>query len=747
MTFWGVVPVAYPLRTTGEETGTIQNVNFFQTQAQGKAIPDHPALRGGVPVQILDMNSPKDRKRGPFSQSEANRHLQSYGGNDAVDWVMDCVRLYCDSITDAPWHLEKEEERLYEKKTDLTPKDATVGPKALYDLLKNPNPYMDYDELISLMVIDLLLVGNAYWMKWRQYDGGKPLALYRLAPPYVKVVPGEFGIDGFEYTVPGVGQRKPLELGLDEVVHFKLPNPHSPYYGLGVVQGGGRPLDYELALTDHQASYFEKGTNPSMIVQTDRRVSDSVFKKLQGQLRGKYGGPKNAGDLMVLEAGLKATTLTPNAADAMFEPLTKLSRDRVLAMFRVPPRMLGITDGTTGSDKTSDFQRTFDQKAIAPFLSRQSRKISTRVTQAWDVDFKVPYEYQMPPEEQIKLATNLAAIPGIKVKQVLNFLNLPPTGDEEIDDMVLNLPGEEGEEGDTRNGFPDRNLGGEGGRPPKGENTKPITKGALPRESRARRPSEKALRSIDDLLEDVKALEPRVTIGRKLPDEQRPPDTLARERADEINRVAKELEHELLDAVHVLERGLLDHVEGKAWRPNNFLQRMKNSDSWKTFHEMTERAMDKATKSLLSAASVQNSTLGVNPEDEIDYDALAKQLVHRREGVSGIVRNFRTALAKKVKDALAEGATAADAQALIQEHAGFWREHHAETVALTESVLGYNLGALEAQELSGRTETYVEDGDDHDEPCIEANGSVWPIEYAREHLLEHPRCRRAFLPL
>ena len=32
------------------------------------------------------------------------------------------------------------------------------------------------------------------------------------------------------------------------MIHFKLPNPHSPYYGLGIVQGGGRPLDLELAL-------------------------------------------------------------------------------------------------------------------------------------------------------------------------------------------------------------------------------------------------------------------------------------------------------------------------------------------------------------------------------------------------------------------------------------------------------------------------------------------------------------------
>jgi hypothetical protein len=68
-------------------------------------------------------------------------------------------------------------------------------------------------------------------------------------------------------------------------------------------------------------------------------------------------------------------------------------------------------------------------------------------------------------------------------------------------------------------------------------------------------------------------------------------------------------------------------------------------------------------------------------------------------------------------------------------------------VALTEAVHAYNEGTLLALEARGDTEVFVEDGHDHDGPCIEADGSVWTIEYARDHRIEHPNCRRAFLPL
>ena len=77
----------------------------------------------------------------------------------------------------------------------------------------------------------------------------------------------------------------------------------------------------------------------------------------------------------------------------------------------------------------------------------------------------------MPKEDQVKLAGDFSKIPGVTVREVREFLELPPTGDDSIDDLVLNLPGDNGVPGQRRNGFPDQPLPGEGGRPPNGSNT------------------------------------------------------------------------------------------------------------------------------------------------------------------------------------------------------------------------------------------------------------------------------------
>ena len=136
---------------------------------------------------------------------------------------------------------------------------------------------------------------------------------------------------------------------------------------------------------------------------------------------------------------------------------------------------------------------------MQPFMESSSGG-SRALTQAWDVDFVIDYRYQMPKEDQVKLAGDFSKIPGVTVREVREFLELPPTGDDSIDDLVLNLPGDNGVPGQPQ-WLPGPATPGEGGRPPNGSNTTAfgtVGGGARPdlvAGSRARRPSERARRA------------------------------------------------------------------------------------------------------------------------------------------------------------------------------------------------------------------------------------------------------------
>jgi HK97 family phage portal protein len=675
------------------------------------------------------------------------------------------VRLYAETASTAEWHLEREGKVLVREKTKNTPADAEIGPKALYDLLDAPNPHMDYAELVELLTIDLLMVGNAYWMKQAVTDDGRPLALYRCTPAYMKIIPGPFGPKRYEYQPPGT--KKPLKFSPEQIMHFRLPNPHDAYYGLGIIQGGGRLYDLELALTDTQATYYEKKADPSLIVQSERRVPRDVFVKLVNQMRRKYSGSSNAGELMVLEAGLKATTLSTSASEALFDKVTALSRDRILAMFRISPLLLGYTSGAA-ADQLSNARREFDTKTIRPFLTKLQRRITAGLAAAYGVDFVIDYNYVMPVEELVKQVSGLAAIPGIKVREVRRLLaplGIPEsTGDPEIDEFIMNEPQEEMDE-DGQGGAPDRPLAGEPGRPPSG-GTAAFRPGARPRATtKGIRPRQRGAKALEDLSPELRIAlaadrarieaaaegkafkqEGNTSIGRKLTNEQRPQAVERVQRDQDIETAAAIMQREMKAAVHVLERDLLDAAEGKAFDPSTVVRRMRTAESWNAFRSMIEKAIDAGAQRAISAAVIADARLGRQAND-LDYEAIAARLIDRPEGPSGITANLKNELIQKVSLAVKEGKGREEVDRIVRESMDFWRQSHMETVALTEAVHAYNEGTLSVAEATGHDEVVVFDGTDSDEACADADGQVWTIAHAREHRLEHPRCRRSFAPI
>jgi hypothetical protein len=146
----------------------------------------------------------------------------------------------------------------------------------------------------------------------------------------------------------------------------------------------------------------------------------------------------------------------------------------------------------------------------------------------------------------------------------------------------------------------------------------------------------------------------------------------------------------------------------------------------------------------LSAAAIHQT--GAGRPSELDYEAIAKELMFRRGGVNQITKNLRDEVVQKVAKVLKEGGDRDAVERAIREAVDFWRQGHVETVALTEAVHAYNEGTLAAAEANGFGHVLVEDGTDSDEPCKQADGALWTIDHARQHRLEHPRCRRAFTP-
>jgi phage portal protein BeeE len=89
---------------------------------------------------------------------------------------MDAVRYTADTVANADYHFEKK--KVPQRVSGFLGQRSTR--RRCSSCCSTPNPYMDYIEMMELLVIDLLLVGNAYWFKWQVNDAG-PAA--RALPP------------------------------------------------------------------------------------------------------------------------------------------------------------------------------------------------------------------------------------------------------------------------------------------------------------------------------------------------------------------------------------------------------------------------------------------------------------------------------------------------------------------------------------------------------------------------------------
>lgn len=441
----------------------------------GKAVGDLRQPAAHAP-EVFGEGVPMTRASGHFSTGAASRMMQTYasGSRYAIDWVADAITLIAETVATADYQLydpTSQERKPIPKRRYEAEKGARTAPQDLVNLLERPNPWMDRTEWIELMLVDWFLAGDHFSLLFRpDIQNGRPIATYRLAPQLVEVIPGDGELIGkYLYHAPGVST--PVEFSPEDILHIRRPNPHDPYRGASIIAGAPRLYEMEVALTETQAAYYERGAKLTGVLESERNINDGIISKIRRQFMGLYGGTDNAYQVAVLERGLKFNSVSNNAAEAQFGAMSQMSRDRILAMFRIPPQMLGLGDvaGGAAAGATEEERRTFANGTIRPLVGRLSRALTNGLVDRWGLEYAIEYEYQMPIEQQVNLGSTFAATPGVTVQEVREWFKLPPLSgkNEKYNDLVLNLPG------DNENGskVKDRPLAGEPGRPPNGENT------------------------------------------------------------------------------------------------------------------------------------------------------------------------------------------------------------------------------------------------------------------------------------
>lgn len=305
-------------------------------------------------------------------------------------------------------------------------------------LMEKPNSFQTKEEFFWLASIYWLAEGEApiYLNSLKN-----PTEMVLLNPERLSVVfDNKNIIGGYKYRQTGGGETK---IPAENIIMLKMPSVHSPFRGAGVMRYISQTLDIDNYIEEYLKLFFFNDTTPGAVLESDHEMSDNIIKRLKQQFVNRHQGIRNSHKLAVLEKGLKYHKISSNINELQLKELNDITRDKVLASFKVPKSVLGIVeDVNRSSAETSDY--TFSKRAVLPKLKMIEGQLNQFLLPKFTGGDMLWFEFESPVFEDKKQNAEIYAMAiqngWMTVDEVREEQGLDPLG---MDDEEENTHGQD----------------------------------------------------------------------------------------------------------------------------------------------------------------------------------------------------------------------------------------------------------------------------------------------------------------
>lgn len=263
-----------------------------------------------------------------------------------VSAVWACVRLLADTVSMMPLGA-------------FTMRGEVREPQPLPPLFVKPSDDATTPEWVYMLLVSLLLRGNAYGRIVSTDTYGYPTQVELLSPDGVKVRLDGSGVP--VYVINGT------EVGRQRIMHLRAYRMPGSALGLSPIQYAQAALQTDRAAQAFGHGFFVDGAHPSAILTTDQDVNQDGARVIKDRFRAAVQGREPA----VLSGGLtyQAVQVAPN--ESQFLETRKATVPEIARMFGVPPEMIA---GEAGNSMTyaNVEQRSLDflTYSVQPWLTR-----------------------------------------------------------------------------------------------------------------------------------------------------------------------------------------------------------------------------------------------------------------------------------------------------------------------------------------------------------------------------------------
>lgn len=305
-------------------------------------------------------------------------------GYNASAIVYSAVEKRAKLMAAVPWQAER---RNAENEWEHVPDSP------LQRLIDRPNPEQSLYELIYQISQSLDLAGNAYVTEIRNGNSA-PIALWHLPAQFMRIKPGATRlVDYFEYDEAGTKVR----IDPEDLIHLKMPNPNSRWFGMPVLMAAGRATDIDRESGIWQKASLQNRGVLDMHIEVPAGTTGDQIDDMKSRWKEKHSGPETARDPLFTSG--KVNQLGQTAIEMDFIASRKAVWTEIAAVFGVPLSTLGFTDDVNLANAES-MDKALWQNTTIPQLDLIKRQLNHQLAIEFGPEWRLSYDLSNVPALQ-----------------------------------------------------------------------------------------------------------------------------------------------------------------------------------------------------------------------------------------------------------------------------------------------------------------------------------------------------------
>ncbi|MCQ4575249.1 MAG: phage portal protein [Candidatus Brocadiales bacterium] len=295
----------------------------------------------------------------------SKQYMEIYGDAEYSSvWVFACVKAIAQTVASVPFVFYKDTSSGRERLPQTHP---------LVKLFWGVNPRMTRYDFWEASMVYMELTGNCFWALEKNNSDGHPGEIWPLRPDRMRIIPNkEELVDGYLFSVG----EKSVGYGRDEMIHLKYFNPLNELWGMSPLAAVRQGLLADFYAVMYNQKFFKQGARPSGVISTQAELNDAAMWRLRAEFDQAYSGAERSHRVILLEKGLQWQSISLGQKDMEFIEQRRLSREEILAVYKVPPIEVGILEHANyANSETQD--RIFWTKGVIPRLRKIEECVNT----------------------------------------------------------------------------------------------------------------------------------------------------------------------------------------------------------------------------------------------------------------------------------------------------------------------------------------------------------------------------------